>query len=42
MRFAETVEQLLPPGTGDPAPIEDPANQADESPGPGEAGGDEA
>ena len=47
VRFAETVEQLLP-GNGKP-PADEPvtneagswANEADDSPGPGEAGGEE-
>ena len=43
VKFAQTVEDLLPPRS-DTAEIDEPegwANQGGESPGPGEAGGDE-
>ena len=43
VRFAATVEELLPT-KGDTSEVdkpEDAANQADDSPGPGEAGGEE-
>jgi two-component system cell cycle response regulator DivK len=43
VRFAATVEELLPT-KGDEPEIDEPegwANQADDSPGPGEAGGEE-
>ena len=44
MRFAETVEQLLKNGGDNPAvePVEDPASDVGESPGPEESGGDES
>jgi two-component system cell cycle response regulator DivK len=44
VRFAETVEQLLKLGS-DAAEIDDPdslANESDDGPGPGEAGGEES
>jgi len=41
MRFAETVEQLLPASAAEAALIDDPANESDEDTGPGEAGGEE-
>ena len=44
VRFAETVDQLLKKGSDEPE-IDDPqspANEEDESPGPTEAGGEEA
>ena len=41
MRFAETVQQLLPAGSETEGLIDDLANESDESPGPEEAGGDE-
>jgi two-component system, cell cycle response regulator DivK len=41
VRFAETVEQLLPVNAGGALATEDLANESDDSPGPEEAGGDE-
>ena len=41
MRFAETVQQLLPAGSGSEGLIDDLANESDESPGREETGGDE-
>ena len=41
IRFAETVQQLLPANDSIENVIDDLANESDESPGPEEAGGDE-
>ena len=43
VRFAETVEQLLPAATNDAPEVDEPegsANEADDGPGPTEAGGE--
>jgi two-component system, cell cycle response regulator DivK len=43
VRFAETVEQLLKaPDAPETDEVSDPVNEADDSPGPGEAGGEES
>ena len=41
VRFAETVEQLLPAGASNDRSGDDLANEADDGPGPEETGGDE-
>ena len=41
VRFAETVKQLLPADSGGESMLDDLANESNEGPGPGEAGGDE-
>ena len=41
VRFAETVEQLLPANADGAGVIDDLANEADDGPGPEETGGDE-
>jgi hypothetical protein len=41
VKFAETADELLKDGRHE-ARIEDSANESDDSPGPGEAGGEES
>ena len=42
VRFAETVDQLLPTSADGGAMSEDLANESDDGPGPGETGGEES